>query len=265
MTSSSSSLSFRQIMDEMKRVKVAAAVEEKRLKQSQSRSQMSSPHGDRRPSPGAHNRTIKGRPRSPPPIGSFKWDRTAELGPTLSKDLYRASSGDTSGTTIRFVARDEGGEMAGKWLPGLHCQTYLGTLPPTPSVMCSKRFQSSLMEHTAKTVEKVELLYAAMPEYTTRLRNAKAKVGADLSNLQWTRSRILDALQAPIETNDTSHIRSIRSPHSPSLSRTLSRPLSSPSRWGEYQKGNSPEVFHHIVTRPPSSPSSSRLDLQQSR
>ena len=147
--------------------------------------------------------------------------------------------------------------MAGKWLPGLHCQTYMGTLPPTTSVTCSKRFQSSLKEHTTRTVEKVESLYRAMPEYTTRLRNAKAKVGADLSNLQWTRSRILDALQAPVETNGTSHTRSTRSPNSPSLSRTLSRPLSSPSGGGENQKGNSPQVFHHIVTRPPNSPSSS--------
>ena len=254
MTSSSSTLSFHQIMQEMQRVKEVAQED----RQSPSKPHMP-PLGDWRSSsaPEYNNHGFNSRPRSPPPVGSFRWNRcSADLGPTLRKQLYRRSTGDTSGKMIRWIERDEGGELAGKWLPGMRCQTYHGTMPSTTSVMCSKRYQSRLQEHTAKTIDKVESLFVAMPDYTTRLRNAKAKVGSDLNDLQLTQHKILDALQ--VDTlNDMSYNgsrlpRSRSRSNSPTMSRASLRPPSSP--FGA--KEGSPEVFHHVVTRPSSRPSS---------
>ena len=49
-------------------------------------------------------------------------------------------------------------------------------MPPATSVMCSKDFRHRLIEHSDKTVEKVEALYDKLPAYTERLRNIKARV-----------------------------------------------------------------------------------------
>ena len=66
-----------------------------------------------------------------------------------------------------------GGELAGLWKPN---NRKIPSMPPATSVMCSKDFRHRLIEHSDKTVEKVEAFYEKLPAYTERLRNIKARV-----------------------------------------------------------------------------------------
>jgi hypothetical protein len=194
------SLTMDQILENMKKVKQQAA-EEKRLR------------GPPEPyvPPGGWKQDPKMRLTISDPKPNFvqykqdnsiarfhpsppKWDRTIFPDKALYNALYRTPCRDPSGKLYLSVTREAfGGEMAGTWkYPG----TCKERMPPATSVLCSKTFQKTLVEHATTTVERVEKLYADLPAYTESQRNIKAKVGADLNNLQMTRGKIVGALEA---------------------------------------------------------------------
>jgi hypothetical protein len=167
----------------------------------------------------------------PPP----RWDLPCSIDPLLRKALSRVPCRDPSGRVIFDLTRDaRGGEIAGRWKPNGRA---LSALPPASSAMCSLHFRDHLVGHAAQTVDKVEALYNSLPATTERLRNIKAHVGADLDNLQRTRSKILTALEADdLERERTGRSRS-RSP-SP-LPSPLPSPTKSPSPSPTSSKGKS--------------------------
>lgn len=143
------------------------------------------------------------------------WDRSVAVDSVLSKALYRIPCRDPSGKVYFSVTRDtRGGELAGEWRPnGKAKKGPLAVLPPASAATCSTSFRESLVAHTERAIEKVESLYKELPEYTERLRNIKARVGADLNNLQRARSKVIEQLHEGEE---------FRRSRSPSRSRSAS-------------------------------------------
>lgn len=59
------------------------------------------------------------------------------------------------------------------------------TILPEPTFdMCSESYQTLVLQHLKKVVNKVEKEYKLMPTHTQQLSELKAKAGADLYNLQ---------------------------------------------------------------------------------
>ena len=158
-----------------------------------------------------------------------KWELSTYVDPVLSKALYRIPCRDPSGKVYFSVTRDtRGGELAGEWQPnGKAKKGPLAVLPPASSATCSRSFRDSLVAHTERAIEKVESLYKELPEFTERLRNIKARVGADLNNLQRARTKVIEQLKEGEEFHRSrSPSRSPSRSASPARSHSPLRPIS---------------------------------------
>lgn len=119
----------------------------------------------------------------------IKWDGSSTLDPEMEKEIYRTPCRDPSGTFYRNLGREPyKGDK--KWKP----TSVDSDLPDVTVSMLTDSFRTRLVVHISSVVEKEREVYEHMPIATEAQRNAKARHGADLNNLEMVKADLLDSI-----------------------------------------------------------------------
>ena len=119
----------------------------------------------------------------------LKWDGSSTLDSHVEKEIYRTPCRDPSGIFYRNLGREPyRGDK--KWKP-----TSVDTdLPDVTMSMLTDSFRTRLVVHISTIVTKEKYIFDHMPITTDAQRNAKAKHGADLNNLEMVKTELLDSI-----------------------------------------------------------------------
>lgn len=108
----------------------------------------------------------------------LKWDISVYPNERIMKELYRTPVADSSGTSIRNLARDEA-KGAKPW----KAAEFDKDLPPPSIDHCSPTFQKMLLDHMDHVVDQVQKEYEKLPQNTPTENDIKVGVRADLDIL----------------------------------------------------------------------------------
>lgn len=117
-----------------------------------------------------------------------KWDGSLFSDVNLTKSLYREPNADPTGRMIRTLTRDEsrGGK---KWEP----VEIDRSLQRPPTALYTDSAKAMVLAHLDKQIKKVDAIFSSLPQETESQRFHKAKIGADLFELQQEKQRLLES------------------------------------------------------------------------
>jgi len=119
------------------------------------------------------------------------WDQSSQLNPQMKKEVYRLPGGDTSGHRIFNLSRDDD-KTCVRWKPG----PIDADLPKPSLELVTDSYRDMLVRHVTSAPIKVQAEYDKMLEKSDALRNAKARIGADLYVLQSCKDNVMMEIEA---------------------------------------------------------------------